>query len=61
MNYNRKESVVVCVYQKGNTILALGLQEALIQGDKLILNGWVHLKTMDACAYIEHLMSQQKL
>ena len=45
----------VFVYAKDKKIKVLGIEEAKISQHDLILDGWEHTATMDACMWIEYI------
>ena len=48
----------VFVYSKDGKIKVLGIEQSQKQHQDLILHGWEHRQTLDACAYIEYLHSR---
>jgi len=46
--------VIVFVYSKDNKIKVLGLDSSKRLHESLISDGWKHIHTLDACAFIEN-------
>ena len=49
------ENTFVFIYSKENKIKALGLNDSIKLNDKLLAEGWVQTKTLDAAVWIEYL------
>lgn len=49
------EQLFVFVFAKDGKIEALNIEDAKRLQNELVKNGWVHTKTLDACAYIQYL------
>ena len=49
---------VVFVYIKDDKIRCLDLDQAKATGKSLIVEGWKHISTLDACKFIEHLHNE---
>ena len=52
---------VVFVYKKEGKIKCLNLKDSLINHDKLIFENWVHVNTIDACTFLEHLSNERHI
>lgn len=48
---------IVFVYSKDGKVKVLDLEYATIKGNDLILKGWKHTATLEACKFIESLLN----
>lgn len=49
------QQVFVFVYAKGPKIKVLGLEDSKNQHNDLVVDGWKHTHTLDACLFIQFL------
>jgi hypothetical protein len=48
----------VFIYHKAGKIKALDLKQAKPLHEKMIVEGWVHTQSLNACVWIEYLFNQ---